>query len=231
MMNSFWWGHSGTHNKAGTRWRIGSGIDVSLLNENWLYDASSLSVQDTKASLAATLSVADVIMPDEKSWNLPLISSLFEPNSVQKIVRTPLYSSVTDDKRIWHKEKDGMYSVKSAYRLCVQDLLDTSHLKMNGLQHYAGVSELIFACLQQLNDNESALMACIIWSIWKQRNNRIWNNVTDMQSAVFSRAVTNLNDWHAVHIIRVEASKKIEVPSSLKLPTLLQSFTRYIRFG
>jgi hypothetical protein len=118
--------------RAGTRWRIGSGIDVSLLNENWLYDASSLSVQDTKASLAATLSVADVIMPDEKSWNLPLISSLFEPNSVQKIVRTPLYSSVTDDKRIWHKEKDGMYSVKSAYRLCVQDLLDTSHLKMNG---------------------------------------------------------------------------------------------------
>jgi hypothetical protein len=88
-------------------------------------------------------------------------------------------------------------SSKNIWSMCNFNSIITA-----GLQHYAGVSELIFACLQQLNDNESALMACIIWSIWKQRNNRIWNNVTDMQSAVFSRAVTNLNDWRAVHIIR-----------------------------
>jgi hypothetical protein len=51
----------------GSRWWIGSGTDIPLLNENWLFDASALNVQDTKVSLAVNLSVADVIMPDEKS--------------------------------------------------------------------------------------------------------------------------------------------------------------------
>jgi hypothetical protein len=252
----------------GSRWWIGSGTDIPLLNENWLFDASALNVQDTKVSLAVNLSVADVIMPDEKSWNLPLISSLFEPNSVLKIVKTPLYNSVTADKRICHREKDGMYSVKSAYHLCVQEELDPIHLKMTGnwnliwklkipprvknllwricrqciptvcalcnehdedsrhiffdcsssknigsmcnfnniitagLKHYAGATELIFALLQQLNIDEAALMACIFWSIWKQRNNQVWNDITDVHSVVFSRAITTLNDWHAVQIMK-----------------------------
>jgi hypothetical protein len=44
--------------RVGTRWRIRSGTDISLLNENWLFNASALSVQDTKETLAAKLSVA-----------------------------------------------------------------------------------------------------------------------------------------------------------------------------
>ncbi|KAK2352249.1 hypothetical protein QL285_096560 [Trifolium repens] len=39
-------------------------------------------------------------MPDEKSWNLPLISSLFEPSSVLKIVKTPLYNSGTRPRMV-----------------------------------------------------------------------------------------------------------------------------------
>ncbi|MCH92589.1 cytochrome P450, partial [Trifolium medium] len=66
------------------------------------------------------------------------------------------------------------------------------------------VSELIFAVLQRLNVDEAALMVCIIWSIWKQRNNRVWNDVTDTQSVVFSRVVTTLNDWRAVQVMRTE---------------------------
>jgi hypothetical protein len=53
--------------RAGSRWRIESGTDISLLNENWLFDASVLSMQDTKVTLAANLSVVDIIMQDEKN--------------------------------------------------------------------------------------------------------------------------------------------------------------------
>jgi hypothetical protein len=84
----------------GTRWRIGSGTDISHLNENRLFHASALSVQDTKETLAANLSVAEIIMPNEKNWNLPLISFLFEPSSILKIVKTHLYNLVSKDQRI-----------------------------------------------------------------------------------------------------------------------------------
>ncbi|CAJ2660552.1 unnamed protein product [Trifolium pratense] len=267
--------------KAGSRWRIGSGKDIPLLNENWLYDASAVSLQQTNVLLDARLTVADIIIHDEKCWNMPLITSIFEPNCVTKILDTPLYKSVVDDMRIWRVEKNGMYSVRSAYRLCVQELLDTSHLKVNGawvllwkikvpprvknllwricrrciptrvnlrsrgvncidtcplcneheedsyhiffdcpssrnvwsmctfypiivaaMQNGYDAAELIFHLLQQINEEDASLLACVIWSIWKQRNNIIWNNVTDAQNFVFSRANITLHDWRVVHTAR-----------------------------
>jgi hypothetical protein len=40
-----------------------------------------------------------------------------------------------------------------------------------------------------------------LWSIWKQHNNQIWNNVTHAQSFVFSRVVSMLQDWRAVCVV------------------------------
>ncbi|KEH19915.1 transmembrane protein, putative [Medicago truncatula] len=37
-------------------------------------------------------------------------------------------AGVSDDKLIWKAEKDGEYYVKSVYRLCMEGLVDTSHL-------------------------------------------------------------------------------------------------------
>jgi hypothetical protein len=36
----------------------------------------------------------DAILPDEKCWNLPLVTTLFEPKSVFNILNTPLYNLV-----------------------------------------------------------------------------------------------------------------------------------------
>jgi hypothetical protein len=183
---------------------------------------------------------------------VPLITTLFKPSCAAKILATPLFKSVYDDKRIWRVENNGVYSVKSAYRLCVQELLDTSHLKMHGewkllwkiqcpprvknllwrisrcciptraslqqkgvncttncalcnnnvegsyhvffncpssmnvwsicsfhplifpaMQNFQDASELIFYLLQQLNADDASLLACVMWSIWKQHNNLV----------------------------------------------------------
>ncbi|GAU30093.1 hypothetical protein TSUD_38890 [Trifolium subterraneum] len=119
--------------KQGNRWRIGSGQDIPLFNENWLYDASSVSIQQIEVLLDASGTVADIIASDENCWNVPLITTMFDPSCAVKIIATPLYKSVSDDKRIWRVENNGMYSVWNAYRLCVQELIDTSHLRMNGV--------------------------------------------------------------------------------------------------
>jgi len=37
-----------------------------------------------------------------------------------------------EDKLVWKAERTGLYSVKSAYRLCVEDLVDSSHLRQTG---------------------------------------------------------------------------------------------------
>lgn len=40
---------------------------------------------------------------------------------------------VAEDKLVWKVKKNGVYSVKSAYRLCVEDLVDTPHLQRPGM--------------------------------------------------------------------------------------------------
>jgi hypothetical protein len=233
-----------------------------------------------------------------KEWNTDIVLSLFDQPTADRILATPLYSSVTDDKRIWRGESNGDYSVKSAYRICVENL-DTSHLRVNGdwnllwsikappkvknllwricrncvptrvrlrtrgvdcpsvcalcnveeedTKHVFfncpssqnvwsmsvfsqvvssstisdnDVKSVIFHILQQLSKNDAALFACILWSIWKQRNNQIWNNVTDAQSFVFSRAVSMLQDWRAVRDAAVSSgtTTQAEVQRSWRKP-------------
>jgi hypothetical protein len=87
--------------RAGSRWRIGSGRNIPLFNENWLYDASAVSRQQSDMLLDDYATVADIIIiQDDKCWNVPLITTLFEPSCAAKILATPLIKSVDDDKQI-----------------------------------------------------------------------------------------------------------------------------------
>jgi len=200
---------------------------------------------------------------------------------VEHIVATPLYPSVREDRLIWKKENNGEYLVCSAYRLCMNELLDTSHFKGEGawdlvwklkvpprvknliwricrnylltrkrlrdkgvncttacafcsleeedsmhllfkcagsiniwsmwnayysvnhiLDGYQDIKEVIFKTLQVLQQEDASLFGCIIWSIWKQRNNKIWKEVTDAQGYVFYRAKSLLEYWKAARSIQ-----------------------------
>jgi hypothetical protein len=271
--------------RAGNRWCIGDGTTIPVLNENWLYDGSCLSLPTNNNSIVNQLCVSDIINPDEKSWNVPLVTSLFDISSADKILNTPLFSSVATDKQVWRVERDGHFSVKSAYRLCTQDFIDTPHLTRPGLWHLIwnlhtlpkvknflwrvcrnclptrvklrtrGVNcphscvfcdaasedsiHLFFLCrnsssiwrqsklsaevtaatnvdndaagvifnlLQRLNSADSVEMATILWSIWKQRNNKVWNNTLEGQNFVIVRAQEMVRDWTAVQHVQTHNS-------------------------
>jgi ribonuclease HI len=62
-------------------------------------------------------------------------------------------------------------------------------------------------------------MVCVLWSIWKQRNNRIWNNIIDAQNFVFTCAATVLSDWQSPHRVRTgELIQPIEIVHRWKKP-------------
>jgi len=42
---------------------------------------------------------------------------------------------------------------------------------------------------------DASLFVCILWSIWKQHNNKVWNNITDAQAFVLERAEFLLYEW------------------------------------
>jgi hypothetical protein len=91
-----------------------------------------LSLLNQLMIMICVILVSDLMKNDSKEWNVRRISAMFDQHSVARILATPLYPAIIDDRRLWHGESKGDYSVKSAYNLYVQDLIDTSHLRVNG---------------------------------------------------------------------------------------------------
>ena len=71
--------------------------------------------------------------PYVKSWNEPVVRQVFSEDLTYKILNTPLFEQFQPDKMILKAEKNGRYSVCSAYQLCVIELVDLSHLHRLGI--------------------------------------------------------------------------------------------------
>ena len=118
--------------RGGARWCIGSGASISILNEPWLNFGQRLDNSIVGAPMVQGYSVKDLIHPDVKEWNRDIVCHIFSVDVADSILNTPLLDQVDTDRLIWKAEKNGFYSVKSAYRLCVDELIDVSHLKQPG---------------------------------------------------------------------------------------------------
>ena len=99
----------------------------------------------------------------DESWNAYTVRQVFSADITYKILHTPLIPQVDADKVIWKAERNDRYSVRSAYRLCVSELVDYSYLWRPG--YWTGIWNLkvppkvkffIMACLQGLFTDVSA---------------------------------------------------------------------------
>jgi hypothetical protein len=70
----------------------------------------------------------------------------------------------------------------------------------------ADVTSVILNLLQGLNDEDVAQVTTILWSIWKQQNNKVWNNTVDDQSHVVTHAEELICDWAVVRTMQYRAA-------------------------
>ena len=64
--------------------------------------------------------VSKLIDPDTNQWNAQIIRETFLPFEADDICRIPLSYRRPEDKIIWHHSKQGLFTVKSAYRGCAE---------------------------------------------------------------------------------------------------------------
>lgn len=63
-----------------------------------------------------------------QEWNEDVVKDLFIKHDANLILEISLSTAAEDDRLFWGKERDGLYLVKSAYRLC--------HLINHGVNDY-----------------------------------------------------------------------------------------------
>lgn len=113
--------------KQGARWSIGTSA-ARCSRAPWLKDGLFLTTDNYIYALLSHVNVKDIIDHSTKVGNALLIYNLFDQNTTQLILNTPLQPLVNEDKLIWKTEKNGNYSVCSACILCVIEIVDNSHL-------------------------------------------------------------------------------------------------------
>ncbi len=100
----------------GLRWRIGDGAKVRIWGDKWLMDPNLPTLISPCPSSMADYTVARIIDPATRMWNVSEIKPFLLPFEVEAIKGIPLNVCGAQDDIMWSESLDGVYSVRSAYR-------------------------------------------------------------------------------------------------------------------
>ncbi|XP_019178278.1 PREDICTED: uncharacterized protein LOC109173495 [Ipomoea nil] len=100
---------------AHVRRRIGNGQETLIWGHPWLQDNPSPLVQTVMPEPLRDAVVAGLIDQQTKTWDPHILTDLFEPEDVDRILKIPV-SPDYKDTWYWHNDPNGCYTVKDAYR-------------------------------------------------------------------------------------------------------------------
>lgn len=102
--------------KQGVIWRVGDGKKIQIQHDQWIPRKEGLKV--VKFIRRTRLRwVNQLMLPEKKEWDTNLIYQLFYPFDADAICKIKIPAADVDDCLAWQVEKNGLFSVKSAYRL------------------------------------------------------------------------------------------------------------------
>ena len=97
--------------------RIGDGLTTHIWNQNWLPRPANMRPIVSRI-MDPPQRVSELILPGAQ-WDSTTISEIFLPTDAQAIMSIPLCTRHIDDFWSWIHEKNGVFSVQSAYRMLV----------------------------------------------------------------------------------------------------------------
>jgi hypothetical protein len=120
--------------KEGLIMRIGNGVKTNIWRDNWLRRGYNLKprVGRTKTRIRK---VNQLLLPNSNGWNEHLVNQVCYPEDASLILNLALLDQPCEDFLAWHYERNGKFSVKSAYKLAYNIL--------HGVRWQAGNSEAV----------------------------------------------------------------------------------------
>ncbi|CAN0878596.1 Putative ribonuclease H protein At1g65750 [Linum grandiflorum] len=111
----------------GLCWKIGDGESIRVWGEPWLREPDSLFLDTPMPHQAEDLRVCDLFLPCRKEWDINMIEANFTTRDTTTILSLPVCSSTGMNRLIWHYNNNGIYTVRSAYRVYLDQIADRSN--------------------------------------------------------------------------------------------------------
>lgn len=98
----------------GARWRIGNSEKMNILNDRWIPSNSHFKILYGAPRVNKNDCVSTFIDSDLGVWKREVVFEKFSVEEAKKIVSIPLSRVPNEDKMVWHFERNGEFSIKSA---------------------------------------------------------------------------------------------------------------------
>ena len=115
------------------------GSSLNIWHDSWLKNNDNLKLLTPIIEGLKDLRVQDLLKPGSRDWDIELLDELFYSTDVNAIVRTPLVSHDSQDRLIWHYAKNGIYSVKSGYRIAMNNNSNTVQNMSNFPRNWSAI--------------------------------------------------------------------------------------------
>ena len=93
------------------------GLRIKIWRDNWIPRGNLKA--NTNAGGGRYRWVSDLIDPSTKQWKEEIVRSMFPSYDAEEILRIRLPQTNEEDYVAWHYERNGIFSVRSAYRLAL----------------------------------------------------------------------------------------------------------------
>lgn len=109
--------------KKGVQWRVGNGSLIRINHENWLPNPYNKRMVPSRDFLHSDAQVSVPINWDQRCWIKEAIDNIFLPHEAALIQSILLNLSDCEDKLFWSHTPDGTYSVRSRYKVLMEEEL------------------------------------------------------------------------------------------------------------
>ena len=115
--------------KSGYCWRVGNG---SSMGDKWIPNYPTNKVLHPIHELADGMAVSELIDPELHVWRGDMIMTLYHRDDAIVITKIPLNRRNVSDSIIWLHNKNGMFLVKSAYKVARRMRGEGSRVESSG---------------------------------------------------------------------------------------------------
>ncbi|XP_030497624.2 uncharacterized protein LOC115713283 [Cannabis sativa] len=205
--------------RLGARRTIGNGLTVSILHQPWLPHSTNPYVTSSHVGLIGH-TVSSLFSVDAGTWDIELVQDMFNHRDADLNLSIPLSFSASGDFWSWSGEHSGLFSVKSAYRMLLdnKDPRSVCHSAPETISHALLSCHFTSCCwnsmglpagialddsfptwldniFHKLDDDRVCQMVMVCWSLWKARNSIVWKNKALTVANVLASARISLDHW------------------------------------
>ena len=108
--------------RKGLRCQVGNGRSIRIWKDKWLPNPSSYKVTFPLSTLHEDSRVVELIDSGNETWKQEVLNQVFLPHEAEKIEGIALSSSPQEDKQIWAPTSSGLFIVRSAYWIVMEEV-------------------------------------------------------------------------------------------------------------